>query len=49
MGLEALYFVGALILLAGLIYATLSWHYRNRAADRAGEDIVRERYKRNET
>ena len=49
MGLEALYFVGALILLAGLIYAPLSWHYRNRAADRVGEDIVRARYKRNET
>jgi uncharacterized membrane protein len=49
MGLEAAYFVGAFILLVVLIYGLLSYHYRNRAADRVAEDITRERYRRNET
>jgi hypothetical protein len=45
---EIFYFIGAFILLTALIYGTLSYHYRNRAAQRAGEDIVRERYRRDE-
>jgi hypothetical protein len=45
--MEVVSFIGAYILLTALIYATLS--YRNRAAQRAGEDIVRDRYQRNET
>jgi hypothetical protein len=49
MGLEIVYFIGAFLLLVALIYATLSWHYRSRAATRVGDDITRERYKRNET
>ena len=44
---EIAFFIGAFILLTALIYATLS--YRSRAAQRVGEDIVRDRYQRNET
>ena len=47
--MEAVYFLGALILLAALIYGTLQYHYRSRAADPAGDEIVRERYHRNES
>jgi len=49
MSLEIVLFLGAFLLLVALIYGTLSYHYRNRAAARAGEDVVRERYRRNET
>jgi hypothetical protein len=49
MGLEAVYFLGALVLLTALIYGTLSYHYRNRAATRAGEGIVQERYRQNQS
>ena len=48
MGLEALYFLGALVLLTALICGTLSYRYRNRAATQAGSEIVRERYRQNE-
>ncbi|MCA6116338.1 hypothetical protein J6524_15730 [Bradyrhizobium sp. WSM 1738] len=48
MGLEALYFFGALVLLTALIYGTLSYRYRNKSATRVGEEITRERYRRNE-
>jgi len=48
MGLEAVYFLGALVLLTALIYGTLSYRYRNRAATRAESEIVRERYRQNE-
>jgi hypothetical protein len=48
MGLEAVYFLGALVLLTALIYGTLSYHYRNRAATRVGDEIVRERYRQNQ-
>jgi len=47
--MEAIYFLGALILLTALIYGTLQYHYRNRAATGVGEEIVRERYRRNES
>ena len=47
MGLEAVYFLGALVLLTALIYGTLSYRYRNRAATQ-GSEIVRERYRQNE-
>jgi hypothetical protein len=46
--MEAVYFPGALILLAALIYGTLQYHYRNRAAIEVGDEIARERYRRNE-
>ena len=49
MGLEAVYFLGALVLLTALIYGTLSYHYRNKAATRAGDEIVRERYRQNQS
>jgi hypothetical protein len=48
MGLEAVYFIGAFVLLTALIYGTLSYHYRNRAATQAGDEIVRERYRQNQ-
>jgi hypothetical protein len=46
--MEAVYFIGAFILLTALIYGTLQYHYRNRAATRAGDEVARERYRRNE-
>jgi hypothetical protein len=49
MGLEIVYFIGALALLTALIYGTLQYRYRDRAATRAGHDIVRERYEHDET
>lgn len=47
--MEIVYIVGTFILLLALIYGTLSYHYRNRAAQRAGDEIVKQRYKNNET
>jgi hypothetical protein len=49
MGLEAVFFLGALVLLTALIYGVLSYRYRNRALDRVAEDVTRERYRKNET
>jgi hypothetical protein len=49
MGLETVYFVGAFVLLAAMIYGVLSNRYRNRAVDRVGDEITRERYRRNDT
>jgi hypothetical protein len=49
MGLEIIYFIGALILLIGLIYATLNWHYRDRRRDKITEQIVRDRYEHDRT
>ena len=49
MGLEIIYFLGALVLLTALIYAALSFHYRNKSATRVGDEIARDRYRRNET
>lgn len=49
MGLEAVYFVGAVVLLLALIYGVVSYRHRNRAADRMGEEVVRDRYHKNET
>jgi len=48
MGLEIVYFAGALVLLTALIYGTLRYRYRNRAATRAGAEIARDRYKRDQ-
>lgn len=47
--MEIVYFVGAFILLVALIYGTLSYHYRNKAATRVGGEIARERYGKDET
>jgi hypothetical protein len=46
--MEIVYFVGAFVLLSALIYGSLQYHYRNRAAVRAGGEIVKERYRKNE-
>jgi hypothetical protein len=46
--MEIVYFFGAFILLAALIYGVLQYHYRNRATVKAGGEVVRERYKRDE-
>jgi hypothetical protein len=45
MALEIVFFVGAFLLLIALIYGTLSWHYRDRAAIRAAEEVTRRRYR----
>jgi hypothetical protein len=47
--MEIAYFIGAFVLLVALIYGTLQYHYRNRAAARMGGEIARERYRRDET
>jgi hypothetical protein len=46
MGFEAVYGIGAVLLLAALIFGVLQYHYRDR---RTVREVVRERYKRNET
>jgi len=45
MGLETAFFIGAFILLVALIYGTISYRYRSRAANRLGDEITRERYR----
>ena len=47
--MEIVYFIGAFLLLAALIYGTLSWHYRDRRRERMTDEIVRERYEHNQT
>jgi hypothetical protein len=49
--MEILYFIGAFILLAALIYGTLNYHYhyRDRAKSRVADQIVRDRYEHNKT
>jgi hypothetical protein len=49
MTFEIVYGVGALILLTGLIFGVLQYHYRDRRAVRIGGEIARERYERNES
>jgi len=45
MSLETVFFLGAFLFLVALIYGTLSWHYRDRAAD----EITRRRYREADT
>ena len=47
--MEIVYFVGAFVLLAVLIYGTLNYHYRDRAKSRVADQIVRDRYEHNKT
>jgi hypothetical protein len=47
--MEIVYFIGAFVLLAALIYGTLNYHYRDRVKSRAADQIVRDRYHHNET
>ncbi len=46
MGLEAVFFLEALVLLTALIYGVLSYRHRNRALDRVAEDVTRGRYQK---
>lgn len=46
--MEIVYFIGAFILLVALIYGTLSYRYRNRAAARLGGEVASERYRRDQ-
>lgn len=48
MGQELFYGIGALVLLTALIYGVLQYRSRNRAAVRRGNEIVAERYRRDE-
>jgi hypothetical protein len=47
--MEIVYFIGAFILLAALIYGTLNYHYRDRSRSKVADQMVRDRYHRNET
>jgi hypothetical protein len=49
MGQEIFFGLGALLLLTALIFAILKNRYRDRAAVRRGEEIVAERYRKDET
>jgi hypothetical protein len=42
-------FLGALVLLTGLIFAILNWHYRDRRKGKITEQIVRDRYEHDRT
>jgi hypothetical protein len=47
--MEIVYFIGALVLLSALIYGTLTWHLRSRRQRQVSDQIVRDRYRNNET
>ncbi len=47
--MEIVYFIGALILLATLIYGTLNYHYRDRTKAKVADQIVRDRYRHDRT
>ncbi len=46
--MEIVYFIGAAVLLAALIFGVLQYRYRNRAAVEAGGEIVKARYQRDD-
>jgi cytochrome bd-type quinol oxidase subunit 2 len=46
--MEVVYFFGALVLLVALIYRSLQYQYRSRAAVRVGGEVARERCRRDE-
>jgi uncharacterized membrane protein len=47
--MEAVYFIGAFLVLIALIYGTLNWHYRDKRKERMADQIVRDRYEHNQT
>jgi hypothetical protein len=49
MGLEAVYFIGACILLTALIYGTLNYHFTSRRQRKVTDQMVRDRYEHNQT
>lgn len=46
--MEAVYFLGAFVLLGALVYGTLRYRGRDKAADQVRDEVTRERYRRNE-
>jgi hypothetical protein len=42
------FFIGAFVLLVALIFGTLQGHYRSRRSVHVGDELVRNRYKRNQ-
>jgi hypothetical protein len=47
--MEIVYFIGAFILLAALIYGLLNSHLSNRRLRKVSDRIVRDRYEHNQT
>jgi hypothetical protein len=47
--MEIVYFVGAFILLAALIYGSLNYRYRDRRKSKIADQVVRDRYEHNRT
>ena len=47
--MEIVYFIGAFILLVALIYGSLHTHYRSRPQKKLADQIVRDRYRHNES
>jgi hypothetical protein len=47
--MEIVFFIGAFVLLAALIYGTLSRRYRDRRRDRMTDQLVRDRYEHDRT
>ncbi len=47
--MEIVYFIGAMILLTALIYGTLNYRYRDKSKNKIADQVVRDRYHRNET
>lgn len=45
-GWEIAFGIGALVLLTALIFGVLRYHYRDRRAVRVGEEVVRDRYRK---
>jgi hypothetical protein len=48
MGQEIVFGLSALVLLTALIYGVLQYHYRNKAAVRVGDQVVADRYRKDE-
>ncbi|MBV9565496.1 MAG: hypothetical protein JOY90_34350 [Bradyrhizobium sp.] len=47
--MEIVFLIGAFVLLIAIIYGTLSYRKRDKAAEQAGEAVVTDRYERDET
>ena len=45
--MEIVYLIGALILLAALIYGSLNYPYRGRRESKVADQIVRDHYEHN--
>ncbi len=49
MGLEIIHGIAAFVLLTALIFAVLQHQFPNRRSVQTGDEVVRERFERNET